>query len=139
MSRRLVLPCLLAAFAAACAGDDEAALPSVPESAVPDAEATVGADAPLTLADENCLRADGVTLVFVDGRAEMTDTGAERRLEVSSMRADGGASLASVPVDGPRAVPVLGHLVEPTEWAEEPTEGCDGPYFLVTSLDIEPG
>lgn len=139
MSRRTILSCLVvAAFAAACGGDD-AALPSLPESAVPDAEPTVGAEAPVTLVDENCLRAGDVTLVFVDGQAEMTDVGEERRLEVRSMTDDGGASLASVPVDSPTAVPVLGHPIEPTEWAEEPPDGCDGPYFLVTSFDLQPG
>lgn len=134
------MPCLLAAvFAAACGGGDGAALASVPESAVPDAEPTVGAVAPVTLVDEGCLRAGDATLVFIDGQAEITDVGAEQRLELHSMTDDGGGRLASVPLDAPTGVPVLGHHVEPTEWTEEPPDGCDGPYFLVTGFDIQPG
>jgi hypothetical protein len=141
MSRRLVLPGLLAvaAVAVACGEDDAASLPSVPASAVPPGEPTVGAEAPVTVAGEDCLRADQVTLVFVDGQAEVDDVGGERRLEVRSMTDDGGAGLASVPLDAPIATPILGHHVDPSEWAQEPPEGCEGPYFVVTSLDIAPG
>jgi len=129
-----------AGLAAACSGDDDgAALPSVPTSAVPRAEPAVGTDQPVTLVDENCLRADDLTLVFVTGQAEMRDVGTEQRLEVRSTAADGGAGLASVPVGALTGVPVLGHHVEPTEWATEPPDGCEGPYFLVTGFDVQPG
>ncbi|HAS10533.1 MAG TPA: hypothetical protein DCS55_08460 [Acidimicrobiaceae bacterium] len=124
-------------LAAACGGDG--ALPSVPESAVPDGDPTVGAEAPVTLAGENCLRAEGLTLVFVDGQAEMSDVGQERRLELRSTTDDGGEGLMSVPVEGPTGFPVLGHEVEPAEWSHEPPEGCEGPYFLVTGFDIRTG
>lgn len=83
-----------AAFAAACSGDDGAAPPSVPTSAVPRAEPAVGTDQPVTLVDESCLRTDDLTLVFV---------------------------------------------IEPAEWATEPPDGCEGPYFLVTGFDVQPG
>lgn len=124
-------------LAAACGGGD-GALPSVPESAVPDAEPTVGADAPVTLADDNCLQAGDLTLVFVDGQAEMTDVGTEQHLEVRWTGRGGSGNLASIPVGDAEPAQVLGHPVDPADWADAPPEGCDGPYFLVTALDIRP-
>ena len=89
----------------------------------------------MTVAGDNCLRSGDHTLVFVDGQAELTDVGGEQRLDVRWTTDEGGGSLASVPLEGSPAAPV-GYVIEPGQWAEEPSDGCDGPYFLVTGFDV---
>ncbi len=131
----MILPILLSsAFVAACQGDDGSALPSVRESAVPNEDATAGAAAPVTLTDDYCLHAGDFTLVFVDGQAKLNHVGGERRLEVRSTTNDGGAGLASIPLNSPTGLPLLGYEIRPVDWVQEPPEGCEGPYFLVTGL-----
>ena len=124
----------VAFLVAACGGDSGRALPSVPPSAVPAAAPTVSQEDTITLAGDNCVRAGDVTLVFVEGQAEVTEVGSDLRLEVRSMAEDGTASVASVPI-GEAATPVGYPLDRPTEWAAAPPDGCGGPYFLVTGLD----
>lgn len=125
----------IAFFVAACGDDSGQALPSVPRSAVPAAAPTVGEEKPITLAGDNCIRAGDLTLVFVEGQAELTEVGPELRLEVRSVAEDGTGSVASVPIGEEAATPVGYPLDRPTEWAAAPSEGCGGPYFLVTGLD----
>lgn len=125
----------IAFFVAACGDDSGQALPSVPRSAVPAAAPIVGEEKLITLAGDNCIRAGELTLVFVEGQAELTEVGSELRLEVRSVAEDGTGSVASVPIGEEAATPVGYRLDRPSEWAAAPSEGCGGPYFLVTGLD----
>lgn len=128
-----VLAVAAALIVAAC-GSDTRALPAVPQSAVPEAEATVGERAVVSMTEEACLRSGGQTLVFIDGQAELVEVDSHQRLELRSTGDDGTGSLASVPIDGAEAAPI-GHAVQPDEWAEQPADGCHGPYFLVVSFE----
>lgn len=152
--RRLFLVVCALGLLSACGGDG-ADLPAIRAEDVPSGEPVSGPTDRPELTD-GCITAGDTTLVFVEGQASIEsvgndpDSGAEMRtLELRYQTSDGAGVLASVGLDVPDAAiegdpdefeswpgsGPLGYPVEPSEWAEQPSDDCDGPYFVVTAIE----
>ncbi len=84
------------------------------------------------------MRVGEAALVFVEGKAELQGRGRgpdnEAVVAVNVRRTNdaGTENLTSAAIGTP--VNAVGYAVEPEEWANEPADGCDGPYFLALDL-----